>query len=93
MNKKKRNYQLHWKLILRDLWRNAWLIILAGLIGAMTVFVYDGMVRTPEYTSTMTMAVSPRVNGSYVGFYSSLDTANEMAEVFQEVFSSDVLAW
>ena len=91
MNKKKRNYQLHWKLILRDLWRNAWLIILAGLIGVMTVFVYDGMVRTPEYTSTMTMAVSPRVNGSYVGFYSSLDTANEMAEVFQEVFSSDVL--
>lgn len=39
----------------------------------------------------MTMAVSPRVNGSYVGFYSSLNTANEMAEVFQEVFTSDVL--
>ena len=91
MNKKKPIYQLHWKLLLRDLWFNAWLIVLAGLIGVMSVFIFDGMVRTPKYSTTMTMAVSPRVNGSYVGFYSSLDTANEMAEVFQEVFASDVL--
>ena len=91
MNKKKIIYQLHWKLILRDLWFNAWLILLAGLIGVMSVFIYDGMLRTPTYSSTVTMAVSPRVNGSYVGFYSSLNTANEMAEVFQEVFTSDVL--
>ena len=38
-----------------------------------------------------TVDVSPWSNGSYVGFYSSLSTANEMAGVFHEVFASDVL--
>ena len=57
----------------------------------MGVFCYNGLLRTPEYTSTVTFAVSPRTNGSYVGFYTSLRTASEMAEVFKEVFSSDVL--
>lgn len=87
----KQNRQLHWPLMLRDLWRNAWLIVLAGVIGVLSVFAYTGLLHTPEYTSTVTFAVSPKNNGSYVGFYSALSTAGEMAEVFKEVFSSDIL--
>ena len=90
--KKSKNLkQLHWPLFFRDLMRNIWLVILAGLIAVMSVFCYNGLLWSPEYTSTVTFAVSPRTNGSYVGFYTSLSTASEMAEVFKEVFSSDVL--
>ena len=83
--------QVHIPLIIRDLLRNWFLILMAGLIGFMGVFIYAGMFHTPTYTSTATLAVSPKSNGSYVGFYTSLHTANEMAQVFKEVFSSDVL--
>ena len=91
MAKETQTSQVHIPLILRDLLRNWLLILLAGLIGFMGVFVYAGLVHTPMYTSTVTFAVSPKSNGSYVGFYTSLHTANEMAEVFKEVFSSKVL--
>ena len=92
MEKKVQNIkQLHIPLILRDLWRNVWLIVLAAAIGCMGLFIYNARFHQPEYESTVTLAVSPRANGSYIGFYSSLRTANEMAEVFKEVFSSDVL--
>ena len=83
--------QIHTPIIIRDLLRNIWLVILAGVIAVMGVFCYDRQFRTSEYTTTVTFAVSPRTNGSYVGFYNSLRTASEMAEVFNEVFSSDVL--
>lgn len=89
--KEKLGQQVHIPLILRDLWRNAWLIVLAGIIALMSVFCYAGLLHTPEYTTTVVFAVSPRSNGSYVGFYNSLRTAGEMAEVFKEVFASDVL--
>lgn len=83
--------QLHIPLILRDVTRNFWLVILAGIIAAIGVFAYGSLLHTPEYTSAVTFSISPKSSGSYVGFYSSLNTANEMAEVFKEVFSSDVL--
>ena len=91
-DKELQRQQLHIPLTLRDLWRNLWLVLMAGLIGFMGVFIYAGLFHKPQYTSTVTFAVSPKNNGSYVGFYTSLHTATEMAEVFKEVFSSDVLA-
>ena len=89
--KEKLKQKAHIPLILWDLWRNAWLILLAGIIAVMGVFCYAGLLHSPEYTTTVVFAVSPRSNGSYVGFYNSLRTASEMAEVFEEVFTSDVL--
>ena len=83
--------QIHIPILIRDLLRNIWLVILAGVIAVMGVFCYANQLHKPEYTTTVTFAVSPRSNGSYVGFYNSLRTASEMAEVFNEVFSSDVL--
>ena len=83
--------QLHIPLICRDIIRNGWLVILAGIIAAVGVFAYGNLLHKPEYTSVVTFSISPKSSGSYVGFYSSLNTATEMAEVFKEVFSSDVL--
>ena len=81
--KETQSSQVHIPLILRDLLRNWLLILLAGLIGFMGVFIYAGLFHTPMYTSTVTFAVSPKSNGSYVGFYNALHTANEMAQLFK----------
>ena len=83
--------QLHIPLLIRDVARNFWLVIMAGIIATIGVFAYVHLMFTPEYTSEVTFSISPKSSGSYVGFYSSLNTANEMAEVFKEVFGSDVL--
>ena len=83
--------QLHIPLLIRDVIRNIWLVVLAGIIAAVGVFAYGNLLHTPNYTSVVTFSISPKSSGSYVGFYSSLNTATEMAEVFKEVFASDVL--
>lgn len=83
--------EFHIPIILLDILKNAWLAILAALVACIGVFSYATLVYKPVYTTDATFVVSPRSNGSYVGFYSSLNTANEMAGVFGEVFSSDVL--
>lgn len=83
--------ELHIPIILLDILKNAWLAILAAIVACIGVFAYSNMAHQPVYTTDATFVVSPRSNGSYVGFYSSLSTANEMAGVFGEVFSSDVL--
>lgn len=91
MKKDGQNLQLHIPLILRDVVRNCWLVLLAGIIAASVVFAYGNLVYKSNYSCVVTFSISPKSSGSYVGFYSSLNTANEMAEVFKEVFSSDVL--
>lgn len=91
MKAKEQTGQLHIPLMIRDVIRNLWLVVMAGIIAAIGVFAYGNLLHTPQYTSEVTFAISPKSSASYVGFYSSLNTANEMAEVFKEVFSSDVL--
>lgn len=93
MNKKRIFYmdELHIPIVILDILKNSWLIILAAITVCIGVFSYSNLVHEPVYTTEVTFAVSPRSNGSYVGFYSSLSTAKEMASVFEEVFSSDVL--
>lgn len=82
---------IHVPIILLDILKNGWLAILAAISVCIGIFAYSTFYHQPVYTTEATFVVSPRSNGSYVGFYSSLSTANEMAGVFQEVFSSDVL--
>lgn len=83
--------EIHIPIILLDILKNGWLAILAVIAVCIGVFAYSNSQHQPVYTTEATFVVSPRSNGAYVGFYSSLSTANEMAGVFQEVFSSDVL--
>lgn len=93
MNNKSLFYidELHIPIILLDILKNVWLAILAAAVACIGVFTYANMLHQPVYTTEATFVVSPRSNGSYVGFYSSLSTANEMASVFGEVFSSHLL--
>ena len=93
MNKKKFIYldEIHIPIIIKDILKNIWLVVLAAVVMCIGVFVYENLAYQPTYTTETTFVVSPRSNGSYVGFYSSLSTAEEMAGVFEEVFASDVL--
>ena len=93
MEKKKFFYtdEIHVPILLLDILKNGWLAILAAISVCIGIFAYGTFYHQPVYKTEATFVVSPRSNGSYVGFYSSLSTANEMAGVFQEVFSSDVL--
>ena len=93
MDSKKRLFldEAHIPIIIQDVLKNLWLGILAAVVVCICVFAYDNLGHQPSYSTEATFVVSPRSNGAYVGFYSSLSTANEMASVFKEVFSSDVL--
>ena len=93
MNKKKLLYfdEIHIPNVFLDIIKNAWLVLLAAIIAWISVFAYANLGHKPSYTTEVNFVVSPRSNGSYVGFYSSMSTANEMTSVFGEVFSSDVL--
>lgn len=93
MNKKSFFYldELHIPILLMDILKNSWLAVLAAIVACIGVFTYGNMLHKPVYTTEATFVVSPRSNGSYVGFYSSLSATTEMAGVFGEVFSSDVL--
>lgn len=82
---------IHIPIIFLDILKNAWLAILAAIAVCIGIFAYSTTQHQPIYTEEATFVVSPRSNDAYVGFYSSLTTANEMTSVFQEVFSSDVL--
>ena len=93
MDKKQFFYsdEINVRIILLDVLKNIWLAVLAAIVVCVGFFAYENLLYRNTYTTEATFVVSPRSNGAYVGFYSSLSTANEMAEVFKEVFSSDVL--
>ena len=80
MEEKQQTGQLHIPLMIRDVIRNLWLVVMAGIIAAIGVFAYGNLLHTPQYTSEVTFAISPKSSASYVGFYYSLNTANEMAK-------------
>lgn len=78
-----------WHSLVRDLVRNAYLIVIAALIGAMTVYVVGHSVYTPTYTSNATLVVSARSSSGSA--YSDLNTASQMAEILSRVFTDNVL--
>lgn len=74
--------------ILRALVKDWWMILTAGLIGAMIAYMMVGSAYTPSYTSNMTFIVSSKGSTSSL---SDLSAANEMAETFSEVLNSRLL--
>lgn len=81
--------EINVRLILKDLLKNFWLIVLAVLSAVLAVFTYRNIAYTPKFSSSATFAVS--VKGTTSGTYASLTTAMGMADVFSSVFQSDVL--
>ena len=85
------SHEVNLAIILRDILKNFWLIIMAALTVYIGTYVYKGLIYQPEYTTTATFVVSAKSSGYAMNVYSSLSTASEMAGVFREVFSSNVL--
>lgn len=81
--------EVNWKIVIRDLLKNAWLILLSVMIAFMGVQIYKDVAYTPEYTASATLAVSVRGNANS-SIYFSLTTANEIAEVYASVFDEKV---
>ena len=74
--------------ILRALVKDWWMILTAGLIGAMIAYMMVGSAYTPTYTSSMTFIVSSKGSTNSLA---DLTAANEMAETFSEVLNSRLL--
>lgn len=86
MNEIQKKEKLHIEpySILRDILKNLWVIILAALIGLMSVSVWNDSMYTPAYTSTATLLVNLRNSAAYS--YTNLSSSSEMARIFTEVF-------
>lgn len=74
--------------ILRALIKDWWMILTAGLLGAMIAYVMVGSAYIPSYTSSMTFIVSSK---GATNTLSDLNAANEMTETFSEVLNSRLL--
>lgn len=74
--------------LIKDILKNLWVIILITMSASMAFSAYTKLAYVPEYTSDATMVIS--LKGSS-GAYSSLETTSELAQVFAEVFRSNVL--
>ena len=68
--------------ILKDVILNIWVIILSGLIAAMSVYTFSHSIYKPEYTAKATLAVN--ASGSS---YTQLTTSNEIAGILSNIFS------
>lgn len=69
--------------ILRDLIRNAWVVLLSVLIGLMGVYIASVQVFTPEYTSSATIVVNQKSVISEN--FSSFGMASEMSGIIAQV--------
>lgn len=74
--------------IVRDVLWNCWMIAAAILIGGMLAYSAVQLTYVPEYTSSVTLAVSTKSSSDV---YQNLNIASQMANVFAEVMDSDLL--
>lgn len=73
-----------WHSILKDVILNCWLMVLAAIIGFVSVYVYEQGTYEPSYTSSATLMVQVKT-GTYQA-YTNLSASSEMAVIFAEVF-------
>lgn len=71
--------------VLRQLWNSLWMLIVCALIFSMLAFLYANFLRTPEYSATMTYAVTSKVSSYYSG--RNILAATDVAEVMSEVLN------
>lgn len=78
-----------WHSILRNLLRNFWIVIMAGVIAFLGVYIAENSVYKPEYKSSATLVV--RAKASTSGAYTNFSASAEMANIFTEVFTQPTL--
>lgn len=75
--------------LLRDILLNLWVILLAALIGFMSVNIWNQSMYTPMYTSTATLIVNFRNSSSNP--FTNLSSSSEMAKIYTEVFKQQTM--
>lgn len=73
--------------LIKDITKNIWAIIFAGIIAWMGLYIYQFSLHKPEYKSTAMLAVRSKVGSGYT----ELSTAYEMTNVFTEVFKQPAM--
>jgi capsular exopolysaccharide synthesis family protein len=91
MNEFEKKHSIHFELysLLRDIVLNIWVVILAALIGFMSVNIWNQSMYTPMYTSTATLIVNIKNSASYS--YTNLSSSSEMAKIYTEVFKQPTM--
>ena len=82
--------EINIRSIVRDLLHNWWMFILVGLSALLLLSSFEDLFYKERYTSSATMVISAKGRGT-VDAYADLTTASEMADVFSDIFSSNVL--
>lgn len=78
-----------WHSLVRDLLKNFWVIVLAGIMGWMGTYIAARSFLSPVYTSSATLAV--RYKMSVSDDYAALGSATQMAKIFTEVFQQPAM--
>lgn len=84
-----REHPIHLLLLLRNVIRRLWCVVLVMIIAASCAFVASDVLYTPQYQTKTTFVVSMR-NGA-TSVYSNLNAAQGLAASFSEVLSSNVM--
>ena len=82
--------EINIRSILRDIFKNWWLLILAAITAVLLFSSYENLIYKEQFTSKATIVVSAKGKGSS-DTYADLTTTSGMAEVFSDIFSSNVL--
>lgn len=91
MEKNESSFRINfeWHSLLKDLIRNIWLVILAGVIAFLGIRVVENSGYTPTYTSSAVLVVRSKVGTT--GVYSNLESSVEMAKIFTTVFKQSTM--
>lgn len=79
-----KNFFIEWHSIVRDLFRNFWVIVCAAVIGVFGSYVVNHLLYNPEYTSAATLIVNSAEGQANA--IASLTISGEIANVYAEVF-------
>lgn len=92
MNGESRFYvdEISLRSILRDFLHNWWLFLLAAITALLLLSSYENLAYKEYFTSSATMVVSAKGKGT-TDAYADLTTTTGMAQVFSDIFSSNVL--
>ena len=74
--------------ILRDLLKDWWMIVSAGIVGYMCAYVIMAATYVPVYTSSATLTVTEKGVGSTV--VSNLSAARTKAETLSKLLDSNI---
>lgn len=75
--------------VMRDMLYNAWMVVLAAVVGFLGVTDFYEFMYVPRYSSSMTVIVSESASASTI--LSTLSEAIQITEVLGTVFTSDLL--